>query len=67
MRVRILSGNTAGGEQDVPDVEGEVMLATGYAERVTDVSPPAPVVEPPSAPADVEADAQATADNTGGE
>lgn len=65
MRVRILSGNAAGDEQDVPDVDGHAMLDTGYAERVTDVSPPSSVVEPTSAPADVEADATATADNGG--
>lgn len=47
MRVRFLSGNQAGGEQDVPEVEGECLLATGFAERVE--PPPAPDV-PAAAP-----------------
>lgn len=34
MRVRILSGNLTGCVQDVPQVEGEVMVATGFAEPV---------------------------------
>jgi hypothetical protein len=32
MRVRILSGHLAGCEQDLPQVDAEVAIATGYAE-----------------------------------
>jgi hypothetical protein len=41
MRVRILSGHRAGCEQDLPQVEAEVAIATGYAELA-----PEPRVEP---------------------
>jgi hypothetical protein len=47
MRVRILSGNYAGCVRDVPQVEGECLLATGFAE----LAPPV-AVEPPPAPVD---------------
>jgi hypothetical protein len=66
MRVRILSGNAAGGEQDVPDVDGQAMLDTGYAEYVGPTPAPPPVVSASSAPANVEADDTAAAD-TGSE
>ena len=49
MRVRILSGNQAGQVQDVGEVQGEVMIQTGYAERVV-VQAPAPPVMAPSPP-----------------
>jgi hypothetical protein len=45
MRVRILSGHRAGCEQDLPQVEAEVAIATGYAE----LAPDAPTEDPPPA------------------
>jgi hypothetical protein len=42
MRVRILSGHLAGCEQDLPQVEAEVAIATGYAE----LAPEPRAVEP---------------------
>lgn len=38
-RVRYLSGNQTGKEQDLPDVEAQAALDTGFAELV--VKPPA--------------------------
>jgi hypothetical protein len=46
MRVRILSGHRAGCEQDLPQVEAEVAIATGYAE----LAPESPAVEDAPAP-----------------
>lgn len=39
MRVRFLSGNLAGCEQDLPRVEAEVAIATGYAEAAPEPPP----------------------------
>lgn len=49
MRVKILSGNAAGGIQDVPPVEAEVLIATGFAELVAD-DPAAAAASPEPAP-----------------
>lgn len=62
MRVRFLSGNLAGCEQDLPQVDAEVAIATGYAEAASEPPPSDPVIEAPTAPADVDADAQASDD-----
>jgi hypothetical protein len=53
MRVKILSGNQAGCVGDFPQVEGEVLIATGYGELVAEeppvaVEPSAPAPEEPS-------------------
>lgn len=43
MKLRILSGNLAGCIQDnVPQIEGEVMVATGYAEVIVNGALPSP-------------------------
>lgn len=44
MRVRILSGNAAGCEQDLPQIEAETAIATGYAEAVV-VDPADPAID----------------------
>lgn len=44
MRVRILSGNGTGSVVDVPQVEGECLVTTGFAELV--VTTPKPIEEP---------------------
>lgn len=54
MRVRILSGQHAGGIQELSQVEGEVAVATGYGESVVDDAPSAaasPAPEPSEEPA----------------
>jgi hypothetical protein len=50
MRVRILSGHRAGCEQDLPQVEAEVAIATGYAELAPEprAAEPAVVEDAPS-------------------
>jgi translation initiation factor 2 gamma subunit (eIF-2gamma) len=40
MRVKIISGNQAGTVQDLPQVEAEVAISTGYAERVVELDGP---------------------------
>lgn len=35
MRVKILSGNAVGSITELPDIEAEAALATGYAERAS--------------------------------
>jgi hypothetical protein len=56
MRVRYLSGHLAGCEQDLPQVEAEVAIATGYAELAPESSAAepsavedAPTTDPPPA------------------
>lgn len=48
IRVKILSGALAGTYQDLPQVEAEIAIATGYAERAP--KPPAPVMVVAPAP-----------------
>jgi hypothetical protein len=50
MRVRILSGNLAGCEQDLPQIEAEVAIATGYAELAPEprAAEPAAVEDAPT-------------------
>jgi hypothetical protein len=54
MRVRILSGNAAGGEQDLPQIEAEAAIATGYAEAAPELPPSEPALD--EAPADPPSD-----------
>jgi hypothetical protein len=48
MKVKIVSGNQAGLVQDLPQVEAEVAVATGYAVAVTEEIGPAEVVVIPA-------------------
>jgi hypothetical protein len=55
MRVRLLSGHAAGICAEVPQTEGEVLIATGFAAAALDAvvgplpeQPAAAVAEPPS-------------------
>lgn len=45
MKVRILSGNQTGVVVDMPKLEAEANIATGYAEAVEDEKAEAPVVK----------------------
>ena len=56
MRVKILSGNAAGGVIDVPQTEGEVLVSTGYAEAVTEEPATDAVAAPPKVDAPSPAD-----------
>jgi hypothetical protein len=50
MRVRYLSGNAAGCEEDLPQIEAEAAIVTGYAE----LAPDAPTEDPPPADPPIE-------------
>lgn len=53
MKVRILSGNLAGTIQDLPQLDAEVAIQTGYAEAVPEDS--MGVGEPPVTAEEVQA------------
>jgi hypothetical protein len=57
MRVKILSGNAAGSIQDVPQVEADVLIATGFGELVTD-EPTPDAIRPVTAMPDPDGDAE---------
>lgn len=50
MRIRILSGNQMGCVQDFPQIEGEVLVATGFGELAPEDPPSGVAVDPVEPP-----------------